>query len=290
MGWFDHGGNLLPERNTLRLISQHVAPSIIWNKARGNYVLIGIMKKLLLGCLIFITACQSATPAPTLLSTTTATILSTRTPIPVTNTPVPTATLALSPTPLPRFFTNEFDLPMEGWSILEAGSDFVPNIKSENSSLILQIDSVYSWVYAVYGTQDYADVHVETRFENRAGSPASVGLLCRYSEENGWFEYNVTTDGAYNLLYGRWLSVGVADYLPITDGSSNLVQPSGAAQQIGMNCSGTTVTLSINGTVIRSSDVSRYELPSGNIGITVASYENTPILTALDWVNVSESP
>jgi hypothetical protein len=57
-----------------------------------------------------------------------------------------------------------------------------------------------------------------------------------------------------------------------------------------MSCSGTTVTLSINGTIIRSTDVSRYELTNGNIGITVASYENTPIIAALDWVSISEAP
>jgi hypothetical protein len=250
----------------------------------------GIMKKLLIGCLLIITACQPATATPMPLASPPAMFPATQTPIPFTETPAPTATLAFSPTPFPRFFTNEFDSAIEGWSILQAGNDFVPNIKTENSSLILQMNSPYSWVYNIYAAQDYADVHIETKFENRAGSPSSVGLLCHYSEENGWFEYNLSTDGAYNLLYGRWLSVGVADYLPITDGSSNLIQPSGAAQQIGMSCSGTTVTLSINGTIIRSTDVSRYELTNGNIGITVASYENTPIIAALDWVSISEAP
>ena len=248
------------------------------------------MKKILLiGCLL-LTACQTATVAPT----STPLPLSTETPlptsIPVTDTPAPTATLAFSPTPLPRFFTNEFDVPIEGWSILQAGSDFVPNIKTENSTLILQTDSPYSWAYAIYGPENYANVYIETKFENRGGSPSSVGLVCRYSEENGWFEYNVTTDGTYNLLYGQWLATGVADYLPITDGASNLVQPSGAPQQISLLCLDTALTLSINGTVVRNLDVARYELTEGKVGITTASYENTPIIVALDWVKVSESP
>ena len=151
------------------------------------------------------------------------------------------------------------------------------------------MDSPYSWAYAIYGAEDYANVHVETNFENRGGRPSSVGLVCRYSEENGWFEYNVTTDGTYNLLYGLWLDVGIANYLPITDGSSNLIQPSGAAQQISLLCLGTALTLSINGNVVRSIDVARYELTEGKVGITAASYENTPIIAALDWVKVSES-
>ena len=245
------------------------------------------MKKLLLiGCLILITACQPATATPILVTSPTATLPPT--PKPVTDTPVPTPTLAPSPTPFPRFFTNEFDAPLVDWSVLQAGNDFVPNIKTENSNLLIQMDSPYSWSYAVYGAQTYTTVRIDAQFENRAGSPSSVGLLCRYSEENGWFEYNVSTDGTYNLLYGSWLDVGVADYLPIADGSSNLIQPSGAQQQMGLICSDTTVTLLINETIVRNIDVARYELAEGNVGVTAASYENTPIIVVLNWVKVSE--
>ena len=245
------------------------------------------MKKfLLIGCLILITACQKATSTPSPLPSPTETLPPT--PISVTDTPAPTPTLAPSPTPFPRFFTNEFDSPLVDWAILQAGNDFVPNIKTENGTLLLQMDSPYSWSYAVYGAQSYANVRIDAQFENRAGSPASSGLLCRYSEENGWFEYNVSTDGTYNLLYGSWLDTGIADYLPITDGSSNLIQPSGAPQQMGLLCSETTVALLINETIIRSVDVSRYELTEGNVGITAASYENTPIIATINWVTVRE--
>jgi len=69
---------------------------------------------------------------------------------------------------------------------------------------------------------------------------------------------------------------------------SNLIQPSGATQQIGLLCSETTVTLLINETIIRSVDVARYELTEGNMGVTASSYENTPIIAAINWVKVSE--
>jgi hypothetical protein len=268
-------------QNVLRLLIL-----IVWNKALDNCVLISTMKKLIIGCLLLITACQTTTPVHTPLASPTETALPTL--VPATDTPAPTATLELPPTPFPRFFTNEFDSALDGWVTLQAGNDFIPNIKIENSSLILQMDSLYSWVYTVYGAESYANVRIDAQFENRAGSPSSAGLLCRYSEENGWFEYNVSTDGTYNLLYGSWLTIGIADYLPITDGSSNLIQPSGAPQQIGLICSDTTVTLLINQTIIRSVDVARYELTEGNVGITASSYENTPIIAAINWVTVRE--
>src|SRR5687768_14467568 len=151
------------------------------------------MKKFLfIGYLLIITACQTATIAPTSSPVSFPTETPLPTPIPVTDTPAPTPTFASSPTPLPRFFTNEFDSALDGWAILQAGNDFAPSIKTENSSFILQMDSPYSWAYAIYGAESYANVRIETKFENRGGSPSSVGLVCRYSEENGWFEYNVT--------------------------------------------------------------------------------------------------
>ncbi|WKZ47248.1 MAG: hypothetical protein QY306_15660 [Anaerolineales bacterium] len=254
------------------------------------------MKKLFLGCLLLITACQTSTPTlapetsffPT--STPLPTLASTQGQ-PASPTPEPTQTFEPSPTALPRFFTNEFDSSLAGWVILQAGNDSVPAVNTANSSLLLQMDSPFTWLYALYGPEEYADVQIDTKFQNMAGSPASAGLICRYDDEQGWFEFNVSTDGTYNILYGKWLSVGVADYLPVTDGgASPLIQPSGAAQTIGLLCEGNTLTLFVNETVLRRVDVERFGLADGKVGMTASSYENVPIVVSFDWVKVGESP
>jgi hypothetical protein len=250
------------------------------------------MKKFLIGCLFLLTACQSAMPTPVASPIPTGTLPASPTPIlvPFTDTPVPTPTIELSPTPLPRLFTNEFDSPLDGWVILQTGNDAAPKVNTENSNLILQMDTPFTWVYAVYQGQDYGDIRIDARMANQAGSPASLGLICRYSETDGWLEYNVSSDGTYNVLYGQWLASGVADYLPVLSSSSNAIQPSGASQEIGLLCSGTTLSLFIDQTLIRNVDVSRFELTSGKIGITTSSFENTPVIAAFDWVKVSEPP
>jgi hypothetical protein len=247
------------------------------------------MKKILLiGFLILITACQPANPVPAPSPFPTATLPPT--PVPATTTPEPTATQTLepTPTPLPRFFSNEFDSSLDGWVILQAGNDAVPTIETRDSTFRLQIDSPYTWVYALYGAQDYTDAHMETEFINSALSPASIGLVCRYSDEKGWFEYNISTDGTYNLLYGRWLDTGIADYLPVTDGTSKEIKQSGDTQQIGMTCSGTTIQLYINDTLIRNMDIAHYELIEGKVGLTASSFENTPVIAVFNYVTVNE--
>lgn len=245
------------------------------------------MKKILLiGCLILITACQTETPTPKPSSFPTATLPPT--PVSVTNTPEPTPTLEPTPTPLPRFFTQEFDSSFAGWVILQAGKETIPNIAIENGTLRFQMDSPYAWLYALYGAEDYADVHVETEFVNSALSPASIGLVCRYSETDGWFEFNVSTDKTYSVLYGRWLDTGIADYLPIMGGSSKEIGQSGETQHIGLTCSGTTLYLRINGNIVRSVDVSSYELAEGRVGLTASSFENIPVIAVFKRVTVSE--
>ena len=245
------------------------------------------MKKsfFLLGYLLLLAAYQPATPTPVAALLTTATLPPTPTFVPVTDTPVPTP--EASPTPFPQFFTDEFDGSLAGWVILQAGSDATPNIKNENSRLLMQMDAPYSWIYALYGPQDYDAVRVDTKFVNNALSPASMGLICNYDETDGWLEYNVSTDGTYNVLFGKWLSSGVADYLPILDGSSNQIAQSGVEQQIGMTCSNGTLALYVNNTLIRNVDVTRYERGSGKVGITASSYENTPVIASFDSVRVS---
>jgi hypothetical protein len=244
------------------------------------------MKKLFLGFLLLLSACQSVTPMPVTTPFPTSTFPATS--IPVTDTPSPTATPEWTATPFPQFFTHEFDASLAGWVILQAGNGAAPTIKTENSRLILQMDAPYSWVYVLYGAQDYDNVRVNTRFINNALTPASAGLICHYGETEGWLEFNVTSDGTYNVLFGKWLSNGVADYLPILDGSSNEIQQSGVEQPIGLTCSGSTLGLYINEKLIRNVDVSRYERTGGKVGISASSYENAPVITSFDSVTVSQ--
>ena len=247
------------------------------------------MKKyLLIGFLLLTSACQTATPTLEPSPFPTTTLPASPTPVPVSQTPEPTPTLELSPTPLPRFFTHHFDAPLAGWVILQAGNDAVPNIATRDNSLRLQLDAPYAWVYVLYGSEDYTSVHVETEFINSASSPASIGLVCGYGEADGWLEYNVSTDGTYNVLYGKWLSPGIAEYLPVIDGSSEEIGPSGGSQLIGITCSDTTLQLYANGILIRNVDVVRFEFAEGKAGLTVSSFDNTPVVAVFNWVTVSE--
>ncbi len=138
-------------------------------------------KHLLIGLLLLTSAClspsgdQAATSTPEPALSLTATVPASPTPVPASSTPEPTPTLELTPTPLPRFFTQEFDMSLAGWVILQAGNEALPNASLENSTLRLQMDSPYTWLYALYSSEDYTDVYIETEYSTaRSVPPLSV--------------------------------------------------------------------------------------------------------------------
>ncbi len=248
------------------------------------------MKKIfLIGLLLFGVACQPADSTP---AADPAPGTATRTPpAPATATTEPTLAPSLPPTPLPRFFTEQFEGSLPGWSVLQSmqsNTDIAPQTYMQDGSLIIELTTPYSWVYAIVGAESYSDVRIDALTQSRASSPESIGLVCRYTEQNGWYEFNVSSDGSYSVLYGQWLADGVARYIPIAIDRSEYLNPAGADNEIGLTCQGTTLWLYINGKLFRKLNETRFLLTDGKVGLNVSSFENDPVLAGFDWVRVGD--
>ena len=238
------------------------------------------MKKifLLFGCLILITACQNTAVTP---------LAATQTP------PAPaTATLALTPapavtsTPEPLFFTEDFNTDLGAWASFQTGGAEEPTVNLENDLLRINFSSPNTWYYAIHSAHKYSNVFVTAKF---SGAPSgSLGLICDYSESNGWYEFNIVSDGTYNVLFGQWLAQGIAQYTPIESKMTEYLKPGKLDYEIGLTCQENTLLLHINGKLFRKLDVTRYGLTKGKIGITASSFEEVPTLATFDWVKVSQ--
>jgi len=237
---------------------------------------------------ILLSACQTATPEPTPTAAPTATPLP-PTPIPATETSTPIPTPTFTPEPPAQFFTEEFDNAPVYWSTLTASGDGSRvEILNENSKLTFELYNPNAWLYAVYGAHEYDTVHIEARIESTGSNTNYMGLVCNYKEQEGWLEFNISSDGSYTILYGEWLGEGVASYTPIADGISEYINPGNATNEIGLDCLDDTLQLYINGKLFRNLDVSRFELEGGKVGLAVASFEDLPVILGFDWVRVSE--
>lgn len=244
------------------------------------------MKKLLIGCLILITACQSANQTPITESGSTATLQPPTEPATATLTFTPAPTLTpVPPTPVPMFFTDEFNSDMSAWVSFQTGGEAAPTINLANDTLQVDISSSHTWYYAIHNSNEYKTVSLRTKFT--AAPSGSVGLICGY-DETSWFEFSVASDGTYSILLAERLGEGIAQYNPLaTDSSSNL-QPGNLTYEIGLTCQETTLLLYINDTLVRNFDISRYGSSEGKVGITVASFNEIPMTTSFDWFRVGE--
>jgi hypothetical protein len=247
------------------------------------------MKKLLLiGCFLLITACAPATPEPTPTAAATATRLI-PTPVPATATVTFTPPPTFTPEPPPRFFTEEFDSAPAYWSTLYASGD-ASRIETLNldSKLTFELYSPNAWLYAIYGAHEYDTVHIEANIESTGSNSNYMGLICNYKEQEGWFEFNISSDGSYTILYGQWLGESIASYMPVAEGGSEYINVGNTTNEVGLDCLGDKLQLYINGKLFRNIDVSRFETNGGKVGLAVASFEEVPVILAIDWVKVGE--
>jgi hypothetical protein len=159
-----------------------------------------------------------------------------------------------------------------------------PEIKS--GFLVFNLSAPNQWVYSIYDGQDYADVRVDAQVDFLSGSDGAAGLVCRYSETDGWYEFNVFSDQTFTLLFGQWLAEGVARYKPMYRGFSEKIKSD--ANEIGLDCQADTLTPFVNGVQLRKWQDTRYGLKSGAIGLSAASFENVPLMIGFDWAKVSE--
>ena len=199
-----------------------------------------------------------------------------------TFTPIPTFTS----TPYPMYYTEEFNSDFNGWTSFQTGGSGVPNVRTENSLLRVDITSPDTWYYAIQNAHEYSNVTIRAQVEWNPGG--SMGLVCYYNESQGWYEFNIASDRSYNILFGQWLAKDIARYTPIATETTDYLETGNLKDEIGLTCQGNNLLLYINGKLFRKLDVSHYGLTEGRIGITASSFDQLPMTAFWDWVAVSE--
>jgi hypothetical protein len=238
---------------------------------------------------VVLAACQapSAEPDATAVPTASPSPTSTATPAPKPSAVPPTASPSPSPPPPSRIFTEEFAGVSPYWDYVQVDTGAaLPNPKVAGGFLVFDLPSPNQWVYGIYGPFEYADVRLDAAAQVRSsGSDAVPGLICRYDETRGWYEFDILDDRTYVLLYGQWLAEGVARYTPLVQAESEKIVS--GENELGLLCQGDVLTPFINGTQLRRRQESTYGLTGGKVGIAAASFEQAPAEIAFDWLKVS---
>lgn len=192
------------------------------------------------------------------------------------------------------FFTEEFDNSLTGdWDILTVtgSSDADPDkvtVEAEDGVLVWDFDSEYVYYYLFYNAFDYEDVRLDVRADNRGRNNNSISLICRYDPDEGWYEFNIANSGVYDILYGEVTSNGDISYNTIANGGSLAIKQGMEVNEYAITCEDNELTLFINGDEVTSIDENRYGLRSGQVGVSVSSFNVLPIRIEMDWIQISE--
>jgi hypothetical protein len=247
-------------------------------------------------------ACMSGGPAPTEAPPPTEVVQNIPTEAPPEPTQVPPTEVppseptATEPPKIEaqQFFTEEFDNSLSGdWTTYTITDPNVSDldevtVEADGGSLVWDFNSEYVYYYLFYNAYEYEDVKVEARADNRGKNNNSVSLICRYDEEVGWYEFNIANNGLYDILYAEVLDNGKIRWNRIANGGSNAINQGKDVNEYSATCQGDELTLHINGDEVISIADRKYALRSGQVGVSVSSFNVLPILIEMEWYRISE--
>lgn len=192
------------------------------------------------------------------------------------------------------YFTEEFDTPLTSdWSYFtitasdKADAEKV-TVEADNGKLVWEFDSEWVYYYLFYGGHEYEDVKLDVRADNRGKNNNSVSLVCRYTPDEGWYEFNIANNGLYSIIFMELLDNGKIRENRIANGGSNDINQGKETNEYSITCEDDQLTLTINGSEAITIPERKYGLSSGQVGISVSSFNVLPILVEMDWFQISE--
>jgi len=233
----------------------------------------------------------TATPAPSSAQSTQTTVI----PEPVNET-TPTLLPEQTFTGAQQFYTEEFDANTNYWKYLVVngsksqivdGIVGLMSIRQVGGLLSIDLQGPGAWIYAIYEPFTYNNVRLDVKVANRGSNNNNVSLICRKSDA-GWYEFDIANSGLYQILYAKIQPDQTVDYSYIADGGSAKISSGMKQNEYGIICQGSTLSLYINGDEVRTLDENKYLLPEGNIGVSVSSFRDVPVIVDFFWVKISQ--
>jgi S1-C subfamily serine protease len=176
-------------------------------------------------------------------------------------------------------YSSDFDALLSDWVyFLMSGEEDGFSATIDNSKLHIEIPDQNVWVYFYMDAFTVADVRLDTKVENLGKNTNNVSLFCRYSEDRGWYEFNVANNGEYNIYY---YDAVTSQYNVLFSGGSREINMGKGTNEYTVICDGDSLTLGINGTEVRT--VKDTRLKEGRVGLSVSSFDITPIVVEYDY-------
>ena len=186
-----------------------------------------------------------------------------------------------------KYFTEEFDQDPAWDYFLTAGDGDKITVTFEDSQMKFDLEDVSIYAYYLYEAQEYDDVRIDIRAENRGKNNNNVSLVCRASTK-GWYEFSTEGGGLWTLWAVTVNDSNEAVYNRIDKGGAASLKQGKETNEYGMVCSGNEIKLIVNGKELKKITEKNYALDGGYVGFNISSLNVTPIIVNVDWFKVSE--
>jgi hypothetical protein len=183
------------------------------------------------------------------------------------------------------FYTEEFDRTLDDWSYFYMqGEEFDDDVDifTENGRLTFDINHNDVYAYLTYDKYIYEDVRMDVEVENLGVNNNNVSLLCRYGDD-GWYEFNIANNGLWWIYR---FDVSRNEYVKLYSGGSNQINMGKDTNTYTAICQGDQFTLGINGVEVRT--VRDKNLKEGLIGVSVSSFNVTPVEVDFEYLSISQ--
>ncbi len=210
-----------------------------------------------------------------------------------TNTPPPTEPVAQ------QFYTETFDTNTDQWTyFLVNGTKSVPTfvetdfgtmfVGTDDGRLAFNLESEGQWAYVTYDAYEYDNVRLDVVVENRGVNNNNVSLICRYTPDEGWYEFNIANNGLYWIYHAIIRSDGAVIYTQLKDGGSNKIKAGKETNKYSIICNDRTLSLFINDYETNVFDENNYALRDGLVGVSVSSFNVLPVKVEVDSITISQ--
>jgi len=183
------------------------------------------------------------------------------------------------------FIRQDFSAGLTGWDYFYQGSPEIPKDPAYDlvdGRLIFNIDTVNTGLYLIYQERSFVDVQIAVRSEN-VGTRSSVSLVCGYTDNGGWYEFNITSQGLYSLRSYEDEEVGTI----IKEGGSQSIRVGQGVNDYSIACRASrSMSLNINGKDII--EVQDFLVPVGRAGVAVWVSDRHPIRVEIDQVTLTD--
>jgi hypothetical protein len=192
-----------------------------------------------------------------------------------------------TPTQVPLYFTEEWNGDTNQWFWFSTkGNDNLWDIYNEAGVLDFSLTGKEISAYFIYRPWEYDQVQITTRIENRAYAMSTAVIVCDYSEAFGWYEFNIGSDGLWQIRAHD--TEGHTGYLVLMDGGSKSIHTGQSVNEYSATCSGSNLGLTINGTKVAEYTDKLLKFTKGKIGLGALSHSQIPVLIESAWIKITK--